>query len=449
MTYTVTLHAAVSFSAIWKYSKEHFPLTLCLFAGILLALLAIVLLFFQKGKLKREQKKAENAAIFLQTLEKEQQARDKAEAEAKAKEEEEERRKKEKSLQPSAQEQALIEPIKYCLFCGKAAPALLQFCEECAGTKFGTKEEYEARQNKRTKERVEKQTRKKIVEELGVATTATVPPSAEEKEASPPVEEQKPLKYAGKWLVYRICTDEEENGEEAYFFELRASNGEKLFASEEYTSYSGAVKGIETHKTNIANDNFRIVLSKKGDYLFKLLSGKNTLLCTGENYPTQARCESAVESVKRFAATALLDEDLHELLIKPAADNGAPLPALPENCSGKWIIGNKEGVNGERVFYFDLFANNGEKLLSSEEYTSYIGAINGITTHKKNIENGNFRISLTKRGDYVVKLLNGNGQLLCLGEHYKTKRLGQNAVESVKRFALASPVLTDEQTAKL
>ena len=95
------------------------------------------------------------------------------------------------------------------------------------------------------------------------------------------------------------------------------------------------------------------------------------------------------------------------------------------------------------MFYFELFANNGEKLLSGEEYTTYIGAVNGIQTHKNNIAKGNFRVSLTKRGDYIYKLLNGNGQLLCLGEHYKTKRRCLNAVESVKRFAANSPVLTD------
>ena len=81
-------------------------------------------------------------------------------------------------------------------------------------------------------------------------------------------------------------------------------------------------------------------------------------------------------------------------------------------------------------------------------YTTYIGAVNGITTHKTNIEKGNFRISLTKRGDYIYKLLNGNGQLLSLGEHYKTKRLCQSAVESVKRFAKNSPVLTDPNLTK-
>jgi uncharacterized protein YegP (UPF0339 family) len=97
---------------------------------------------------------------------------------------------------------------------------------------------------------------------------------------------------------------------------------------------------------------------------------------------------------------------------------------------------------GDAFYYFELFASNGEKLLSSEEYTSYSGALNGIHTHRNNIEKDNFRISLTKRGDYIYKLLTSNGQLLCLGEHYKTRRRCESAVESVKRFAKTSPILT-------
>ena len=249
------------------------------------------------------------------------------------------------------------------------------------------------------------------------------------------------IRYKGKWVVCRLITDEED-AEETYFFELHASNGEVLLSSEEYTSYAGVLRGIETHKTNIARDNFKITVSKKGDYIFKLLSGKNLLLCTGANYSTRVRCESAVASVKRFAETAVLDESVQEQYIKTPKDDNAELPILAEGCVGKWIIDTMQDDRGETIYFFELFANNGEKLLSSEEYTTYIGAVNGIQTHKKNIASGNFRIALTKRGDYIYKLLNGNNQLLCLGEHYKTKRMCQNAVESVKRFGLNSPTLT-------
>ena len=128
--------------------------------------------------------------------------------------------------------------------------------------------------------------------------------------------------------------------------------------------------------------------------------------------------------------------------------------------SGKWVICRvvtaapdtgdviHSGENGEEMYFFELRASNGEKLLTSEEYTTYAGALNGIETHKANIARGNFRISLTKRGDYIYKLLNGNGQLLCLGEHYRTKQRCENAVESVKHFAKVSPLLTDPDTVK-
>lgn len=255
-------------------------------------------------------------------------------------------------------------------------------------------------------------------------------------------------RYAGKWVICKVVSDALEANEELYFFELHASNGEKLLTSEEYNSYNGALRGIQTHKTNILKDNFKISLTKKGDYIFKLLSGKNMLLCMGENYSTRVRCESAIASTKRFAKTAIVDENVQDFIIKAPIEDDTHVAPVAEGYNGKWVIDTINGPDGEKLFYFELFANNGEKLLSSEEYTTYIGAVNGIETHKKNIDNNNFRISLTKHGDYIFKLLNGNGQLLCLGEHYKTKRLCQNAVDSVRRFAPNSPTLIDSSLTK-
>ena len=260
-------------------------------------------------------------------------------------------------------------------------------------------------------------------------------------------ETEKDARYRGKWSICRVITNDEQE-EQTYFFELRASNGEKLLSSEEYTTYNGALRGIETHKANILRNNFRITLSKKGDYVFKLLSGKNMLLCMGEHYATKTRCENAIESAKRFARTAIVDENIQDIVVKVPAEDVSEIEPIRESYNGKWVIDCNVSPEGERVYFFELFANNGEKLLSSEEYSTYVGAINGIQTHKMNIKNGNFRISLTKHGDYIYKLLNGNGQLLCLGEHYKTKQRCKNAIESVKRFAANAPVLTDPELTK-
>ncbi len=120
---------------------------------------------------------------------------------------------------------------------------------------------------------------------------AAEPASDEEAERRTP--------YSGKWLIFK-------RDDGSFYFELRASNGEKLLGSIDYSSMQGAKAGIRTYKNNIAKDNFTIAQSKTGQFFFKLLSGSRQMLCTGETYSTRSRCENAVESVKRFAETAVV-----------------------------------------------------------------------------------------------------------------------------------------------
>ena len=382
-------------------------------------------------KLAKEKAEADRKAVFAK-LEAQARAAEKAKAEEQAAQKAEEDK---LAAEKVAKENAKAEKIA---------------AEKAATEKIVAEKVVEEKKAKAKKEKAPAKAVQEKKEEIKEETKAEAPALYDEMANAKEEDDvwyeenetEKAARYKGKWTICRVLTDEDAENE-MYFFELHASNGEKLLSSEEYTSYSGALRGIETHKANILRDNFKITLSKKGDYIFKLLSGKNMLLCMGENYPTRARCESAIESTKRFAQTAVVDENIHDHLVKvPVEDESEVLP-LPDGYNGKWIIQSQADADGENVFYFELFANNGEKLLSSEEYTTYIGAVNGIQTHKNNIAKGNFRVSLTKRGDYIYKLLNGNGQLLCLGEHYKTKRRCLNAVESVKRFAANSPVLTD------
>ena len=135
-------------------------------------------------------------------------------------------------------------------------------------------------------------------------------PAAEKLLEKTAEEEDKKSIYTGKWVIQK-------NEDGTYYFELRASNGEKLLTSIDYTSLSGAKNGIKTHKNNILRDNIVISQNKKKQYFFKLLNGSKQLLCTGETYPTKSRCESAVDSVKRFAESAVVtvqkdEEDTEE-----------------------------------------------------------------------------------------------------------------------------------------
>ena len=127
------------------------------------------------------------------------------------------------------------------------------------------------------------------------------------------------------------------------------------------------------------------------------------------------------------------------------AEEAEVVEQVAENAVGKWEINVTQSAEGKEIYTFELIANNGQLLLSSEEYTSYVGVINGINTHKANIQKGNFSIQTTKKKvknkkpEYFYLLLNANNQPLCLGEHYKTKASCERAIESVKRFAANSP----------
>lgn len=118
-------------------------------------------------------------------------------------------------------------------------------------------------------------------------------------EPAPDEETERRTPYSGKWLIFK-------RDDGSFYFELRASNGEKLLGSIDYSSMQGAKAGIRTYKNNIAKDNFTIAQSKTGQFFFKLLSGSRQMLCTGETYSTRSRCENAVDSVKRFAETAVV-----------------------------------------------------------------------------------------------------------------------------------------------
>ncbi len=441
-----------------SFATAHWELTAIL-AVLLVFILLVVIIIVSRSAKNRKAKKAAAELAAAKEAEEKRLAEEKAAKEKAAKEAEEKRLAEEKA----AKEKAAKEAEEKRLAEEKAKKA----AEKKAATpKKSTKKAAAEKQEPAIAEETAATEKK----EPAPAPVPTPAPKKTAKKAATPKkdavlydelkdaeeeddiwydenETDKAARYSGKWLICRVLTEDHAE-EEMYFFELHASNGEKLLSSEEYTSYNGALRGIETHKANIEKGNFKITLSKKGDYIFKLLSGKNMLLCMGEHYSTKTRCESAIESTKRFAKTAVIDENVQDYVVKVPVEDDAEIEPLAEGYNGKWIINATTAPDGEQVYYFELFANNGEKLLSSEEYTTYIGAVNGIHTHKTNIEKGNFRISLTKRGDYIYKLLNGNGQLLCLGEHYKTKRRCLNAVESVKRFAANSPLLTDQKHTK-
>ncbi len=109
--------------------------------------------------------------------------------------------------------------------------------------------------------------------------------------------------YTGKWKI--------KQEEDRFYAELTASNGGLLLKTESYATMSNLKNGIETIKKNIESGNIAMSLDKYGHYRFKIFNSANRLVCISEDYSSKAKCESGIESVKRFSksATIIIEEN--------------------------------------------------------------------------------------------------------------------------------------------
>jgi uncharacterized protein YegP (UPF0339 family) len=53
---------------------------------------------------------------------------------------------------------------------------------------------------------------------------------------------------------------------------------------------------------------FEIYKDKKGEFRWRLRAGNNQVIATGEGYTTKAACKNGIESVKKNAPKAKVDD---------------------------------------------------------------------------------------------------------------------------------------------
>lgn len=270
-----------------------------------------------------------------------------------------------------------------------------------------------------------------------VATEQTVAEkSVTEKTTKEKVVAEKPAtdkKTLGKWVI-------KEKGEGEFVAYLYANNKEIMLTSETYSSPDGAKKGIATIRKNAAIDeNFTYYRDKNKNYFFKLKTSKNRLLCAGETYANKSACLKSIESVKNFVDSPLaekIEKDVTIINYTPGQDEAY----APRKNSGKWVISELD----DETFIAQLFASNGELLLSSESYASYSSAKDAVENITQNGLNGNFIIDSDKKGRYFFKIRNAQKLTLCVGETYSQLTACQSAIESVFGF-LKTAKLAEEK----
>jgi uncharacterized protein YegP (UPF0339 family) len=90
-----------------------------------------------------------------------------------------------------------------------------------------------------------------------------------------------------------------------FYFRLKASNGEIILSSEQYTTKASALGGIESAKANAPVDNrYERRTSASAQPFFVLKAANGEPLGRSEMYSSPAAMEKGIESVKANAPTA-------------------------------------------------------------------------------------------------------------------------------------------------
>ncbi|MBS1614292.1 MAG: YegP family protein [Bacteroidetes bacterium] len=98
------------------------------------------------------------------------------------------------------------------------------------------------------------------------------------------------------------------NGE--FQFSLKATNGQEILGSEGYTTKAACLNGVDSVKTNSANDGrFDRKTSTNGKFYFNLKASNGQIIGTSEMYESEASRDNGIDSVKRNAPeAAVVDE---------------------------------------------------------------------------------------------------------------------------------------------
>lgn len=107
---------------------------------------------------------------------------------------------------------------------------------------------------------------------------------------------------AGKFDLYKDKAGE-------YRFRLKASNGQIILVSEAYKARGSAENGIESVRKNGPTDErYERKATKGGKHMFNLKATNGQVIGTSEQYESEASRDAGIESVKKNAPDASVDD---------------------------------------------------------------------------------------------------------------------------------------------
>lgn len=205
-----------------------------------------------------------------------------------------------------------------------------------------------------------------------------------------------------------------------WHFNLKSGNGSVLLTSEAYSSRTGAINGaLSVLENGVDPAQYQVNKTATG-YNLHLKAGNGEGIAFSEVYSTKSNATRAVKSSVK-ATTSYLDK-------KAANTTGARVEVLLNEETHK--------------FRFNVFAKNGQIVLSSEQYTTEAAAFNGaFAVQAEGQTASSYELKTNVAGGFYFNLSAQNGQIIGTSQQYTSKAAAESAMASLQAFLPSVSVL--------
>ena len=206
---------------------------------------------------------------------------------------------------------------------------------------------------------------------------------------------------------------------DGWHFNLKSGNGAILLTSEAYTGRAGAINGALSVLDNGVDPAQYDVHQTSTGYNLHLKAANHETIAFSQVYANKGNATRAITSSVK-AVTSYLDK-------KEANTTGARVEVL---------------VGDSGQFRFNVFARNGQIVLSSEQYTTEAAAFNGaFAVQAAAPSKGNFKVLENSAGGYYFTLSANNGEIIGVSQQYTARASAEAAISSLQTFLPTVTVL--------
>lgn len=201
-------------------------------------------------------------------------------------------------------------------------------------------------------------------------------------------------------------------------FHVVAGNGRILLTSEGYQNRMGALNGVLSVLDNgVDPAMYQLNQTKSGQWNLRLRAKNHEIIAFTEEYVSKSNATRAINSCVA-AITTYLDR-------------------VESNTSGARV----QILESDRGFRFNVYAQNGEIVLTSESYTTKAAAWNGaFAAQDAAAREGAFAVKTAIDGRYYFTLTASNGEIVGVSQMYTTRAAAEKGIAAVKKV-LASVAL--------